>query len=173
MNRSTAPAVLLAFGLLSLPVARAEPIPDDHLADIVANHHVAATPDAVLAMASDLQVQEELLGDCTRRWEHGSLTKGPGASATLVYKVGVWRRKLSATVTEVTPGRRVVVDHAGDKGFITVWTALDTAEGTDVELRTLLNLPVRPFRKVFVNNVQERWQACYADALIRLDARLR
>jgi hypothetical protein len=162
-----------ALALALLSPASAAPVADDHLADIVARQTVQASPEAVLAAVSDLHLQESLLVDCTRRWEHGAMNSGPGASATLVYKVGVWRRKLAATISEVSPGRRVVVDHAGDKGFITVWTALQGNEGTEVELRTLLNLPPRPFRKIFVNRVQVGWQACYADALVRLDAALR
>lgn len=162
----------LSLGLALLRPASAAPVPDDHLADIVARHTIKASPESVLGAVSDLHIQEGLLVDCTRKWEHGAMNKGPGASATLVYKVGMWRRKLDATISEVSPGRRVVVDHAGDNGFITVWTALETNEGTDVELRTLLNLPARPFRKIFVNRVQVDWQACYADALVRLDASL-
>ncbi len=162
----------LALSLALLQPALGAPISDDHLADIVARHTIKASPEAVVTAVSDLRLQETLLVDCTRRWEHGVMNKGPGASATLVYKVGMWRRKLAATISEVSPGRRVLVDHAGDRGFITTWTALETNEGTDVELRTLLNLPVRPFRKIFVNRVQVGWQACYADALVRLDASL-
>lgn len=158
---------------LGLRAALAAPIADDHLADIVATQRLHGSVESVLLSVADLKVQEELLAGCTKRWEHGQLHQGPGASASLVYKVGPWHRKLIATISELNPERRVVVDHAGKKGFITVWTALAEADGTQVEVRTLLNLPPRPFRRIFVNKVQQGWQACYAEALVKLDHRTR
>ena len=164
---------LLALALaLAAGPAQAAPVPDDHDGDVVASFHLSAAPDAVITAVSDLHRQESLLAGCTRKWEHGSVGVGVGASAQLVYKVGLWRRKLVGTVTEVSPGRRVVVDHAGNKGFVTTWTATQADGGTDLELRTLLNLPPKPWRKLYVNRVQGEWQACYAEALVKLQGEL-
>lgn len=160
--------------LLLATTASAAPVADDYNADVVATFTVAASPQAVTDLVSDLAVQESLLGGCTRKWEHGTVSQGVGASAQLVYKVGAWRRKLVATITEVDLGKRVIVDHASRKGFITTWT-VTPGEGEDtsqVELRTLLNLAPKPFRRVYVNRVQPAWQACYAEALVKLDSTL-
>lgn len=162
------PMLALLLALSSSP-SRAEPVPDDYNADVVATFHLASTPEAVTTVVSDLRAQEALLAGCTRKWEHGSLSQGVGANASLIYTVGAWRRKLTGTITQVEPGRRVIVDHAGKKGFITTWTVTGTSGGADVELRTLLNLPPKPFRKLYVNKIQGRWQACYAEALVKLE----
>ena len=162
------PGVALLSLLVGAP-ALAAPVPDDHNADVVATFVVGAAPQAVTTVVSDLKAQEALLSGCTTKWEHGSVSVGVGANAQLVYKVGPWRRKLTGTITQVDPGRRVTVDHAGNKGFITTWTVSAADAGAQVELRTLLNLPPKPFRKVYVNRIQAQWQACYAEALVKLD----
>jgi len=112
-----------------------------------------------------------VLGDCTRSWVHGGTHVGVGASAQLVYKVALWRRKLVATISEQTD-RRIVVDHAGDKGFFTTWTYEADGDGTRLELRTLLNLPGKPLNRYYVNTVQPRWRDCYAAALIGVEEAL-
>ncbi|MCK6503941.1 SRPBCC family protein [Myxococcota bacterium] len=163
------PPLLALLTALLTPAAHAEPVPDDHNADVVATFTVGGSPSAVTEVVSDLKAQEALLTGCTQKWEHGSVSVGVGANAQLVYKVGPWRRKLTGTITQVDPGRRVTVDHAGNKGFITTWTVSAADAGAQVELRTLLNLPPKPFRKIYVNRIQARWQACYAEALVKLD----
>jgi carbon monoxide dehydrogenase subunit G len=161
---------LIALLLSLLPgAAFAAPIPDDTNADVVATFTVGSSPEAVIQIVSDLKAQEALLSTCTQKWEHGTVSVGVGANARLVYKVGPWRRRLTGTITQVDPGRRVTLDHAGNKGFITTWTVSAADAGAQVELRTLLNLPPKPFRKVYVNRIQARWQACYAEALVKLD----
>lgn len=159
---------------LSLPAA-AEKIPDDHDADVVATARIQAPASTIMAWISDLRNQEQVLSDCTQKWVHGDNNVGLAANAELVYKVGAWRRKLVATITQVDDDRRLTLDHAGNKGFYTTWTLTPTEDGqaTDVELRTLLNLAPRPFRKVYVNKVQPAWQQCYQNALLRVDEAVR
>jgi len=163
---------VLLLALLSFSGALAAPIPDDTNADIVATGHVAAEPMAVWEVVSDLTRQEKLLSGCTKNWQHGEKHQGIGASAALIYTVKGWRRKLTATISKAEPGVRVLVDHAGNKGFITTWTLSPDGTGTQVELRTLLNLAPRPFRKIYVNRIQPEWQACYATALGELATEL-
>ena len=159
---------LTACLLASFLPAFAAPVPDDTNADVVASATVHAPPQAVLDWLSDLRHQETALADCTRDWEHGAKSVGVGASAELVYKAGPFRRKLVGTISQAEL-KRLMVDHAGKKGFITTWTFSPAADGADttVELRTLLNLPPKPFRKVYMNKVQPVWQTCYAAALLR------
>lgn len=160
--------------LLVLP-AKAEKIPDDYNADVVATGTVQAPPQAVMAWISDLRNQEIALADCTRKWVHGDNTVALGASAELVYRMGAWRRKLVATVSEIDDARRLTLDHAGKKGFYTTWTLTPSADGsaTQVEVRTLLNLAPRPFRKWYVNKVQPQWELCYQAAILRVDEAVR
>ncbi len=163
-------SLLLAGGF----TANAAPVPDDHNADIVSEVTVGAPPATVFAWVSDLRNQEAVLGDCTRKWSHAEKNVGIGASAQLVYKVGMFRRKLVGTISKTDPDRRVLVDHAGNKGFITTWTLTPAQDGasTRVELRTLLNLPGKPWRGYYVNKVQPAWEACYEAALLRVDEKL-
>ncbi|NOY26736.1 MAG: SRPBCC family protein [Oligoflexia bacterium] len=158
--------------LLLTGSALAAPIAADTNADVVATYHIAVSPQAITDHVSDLRVQESLLSGCTRNWIQGSLSVGVGASAQLVYRVGLWRRKLTATITEVKDGQRIIVDHAGDKGFYTTWTVTPTDGGADVELRTLMELPPRPFQHYYMQHIQPEWQSCYAQALVRLENEL-
>ncbi|MCB9781283.1 MAG: SRPBCC family protein [Alphaproteobacteria bacterium] len=140
-------------------------VPDDWNGDIVATITLSAAPDAVTDWVSDLRNQQVVLRGCTDKWEHGTKHVGVGASAVLRYTAGPFKRKLTATISEVKPGRQVVVDHPGNKGFVTTWTATDVQGGTELELHTFLNLPPKPFRKVYVRKVQPVWGVCYDVAL--------
>ena len=172
-------ASLVCFGAMAAHpglsgVAQAAPeadpaeLPD---ADIVAVAVLQAAPEELMAMASDLEQLEDLWPEgCTRDWVHGTVHKGPGASAQLVYTMGPMKRRLAVTVSRVEAGRLVELDHAGNRGFTTRFLFTPGELGTSVELHTWMNLPPKPFRKIYVNKVQPPWQACQAGVLEALGA---
>lgn len=151
---------LLTLGLSSGPaVADADTSPQS--SDIVAIRSIAASPEAVVAVLSDLHRVETLWpADCTRDWLHGAVSAGPGASAELTYTMGPMRRRLAATLSRVEAGRFVELDHAGKRGFITRWVLTPGELGTSVEAHTWIQPPPWPFGKLYTNRVQPVWQGC-------------
>jgi len=158
-------SALLALGL-SGGSALADTESSAQSSDIVAIRSVGATPEALVAVLSDLRRVETLWPtDCTRDWLHGAVSVGPGASAQLTYTMGPMRRRLAATVSRVEAERFVELDHAGKRGFITRWVLTPGELGTSVEAHTWIQPPPWPFKKLYTNRVQPVWQDCQAGFL--------
>lgn len=159
-------SLLSALALLA-PALAADPAILNANADVEAVKRVTMSPDELYPRLLDLHNLEAAL-DCTRKWQYGETTRGVGANATLVYKVGPWRRKLAMTLAKAEENKRVTFDHAGDKGFVTTWTLEPDGEGTKVDVHTYLNLPPWPVRKYYLRRIQPDWAACQERAIERM-----
>lgn len=157
---------LLPALFLSTALA-ADPTLENANADVEALKIVSLPAEKIYERLLDLHNLEAAL-DCTRKWEYGSKTRGVGASASLVYKVGPFRRKLTMTLSKVDENRRVTFDHAGNKGFVTTWTLRETEQGTEVDMHTYLNMPPWPARKLYLRQIQPEWAACQERAIERI-----
>lgn len=172
---STFLRALLPLSLLALSSPALARVYDPTLAN--ANADVQATKTVTLPAA---QLYERLLDlhnveaalDCTRKWEYGQRGKGVGASASMVYKVKSFRRKLTMTLSKADENRKVTFDHPGNKGFVTVWTLEETDRGTKVDVHTYLNMPPWPVRKLYLNKIQPEWAACQERAIDRISKEL-
>ena len=160
--------MLLAPLLLTAVAAFAED------GDVIARRRIPSSPEALYAAALDLGAHPTYWpAGCVSDWEPGSVRSGPGASARLVYHAGPWRRRLVATIAKAEAPRRIEVDHPGRKGFVTTWSFTPADTGTDVELRTWILAPPKPFRKAYFSQVRPAWEACHAGALQGLEQAVR
>lgn len=154
--------------LLALATAAAED------GDVIARRRIPAAADTLFAAALDLGAHPTYWPEgCISDWEPGSVRSGLGASARLVYHAGPWRRRLVATIAKAEAPRRIEVDHPGRKGFVTTWTFTPADTGTDVELRTWILAPPKPFRKAYFAKVRPAWEVCHAGALQGLEQAVR
>jgi hypothetical protein len=81
-------------------------------------------------------------------------------------------RKLTATISKVDPPKRVTLDHAGKRGFLTTWTLRPAGEqATDVEVHTWIQPPPWPVRRLYSNRIQPAWEQCQREAIQALAAR--
>jgi hypothetical protein len=143
-------------------------------ADLVAQAELPLPADHLTAKLSDLAVHKAVwTGNCSRDWTVGSPGAGVGATAHMTYAVDSWRRELDGRISRVVapileashPGR-VDLDHAGKKGFQTVWTLTPVGpDRTRVEVHTYLSTPPWPVRRAYYNGVQPKWSACHASAI--------
>ncbi|MBM4393821.1 MAG: SRPBCC family protein [Deltaproteobacteria bacterium] len=135
-------------------------------ADIVNEGTVAASPEAMVAVLTDLaRVGTLLPRDCVGQWTPGVPASGAGATAEVRYDMAAMHRKLNMTVTrvEADAGRALVDwDHAGNKGFVTRWTVTAAEGGSAVKLASPLNPPPWPFTKYYFDAVKPEWDACQA-----------
>lgn len=159
---------------LLVSLAFAAESPDWRDSDIVVTAHVDATPAQLFVYMQDLQHHRDLWGEpCATDWVFGEVTVGLGASAQVQYNAAGMRRELVATLARVTDNRRVDIEHAGKKGFVTTWRFVEEEGGSEVELHTWLNPPPWPFRKYYANKVQPAWQVCHQQALDNLRKKAR
>ena len=156
-------ALLLAVGL---PAAQATPPSDPAVdpegkGDVVAELEILASPDALRDKLTDLRNFGAFWPEgCTARFELGDKVKGEGASALITYRgEGIWRRKLTAVVSEVKE-KRVTIDHPGNKGFPTTFDLVPGAQGTVVTMHTWVYPPPKPFQKTYFKRTQPHWQTC-------------
>lgn len=143
-------------------------------ADLIARAELPLPADQLTAKLSDLAVQKAVwTGNCSRDWTVGSPATGVGATTHMTYAVDSWRRELDGRISRVVapileashPGR-VDLDHAGKKGFQTVWTLTPLGpDRTRVEVHTYLSTPPWPVRRAYYNGVQPKWSACHASAI--------
>ena len=159
---------------LLIPAALAAPLPEDTNADVIATRVVHAPPHEIFTWLQDLRHVEQALGEeCTKRWLHGDVQVGLGASAQLTYFVGAWHRRLTMVLSKVQEDQRITLDHAGNKGFTTTFTLKPSGEDTEVEIHSWLGLPPKGLRKIYVTKVQPGWAACYDHALDTLDEKVK
>lgn len=163
--------MLLSLPLVALGAALASPPAQESSGDVVASRVVSLPADQIYARLLDLHNIEAAL-DCTRKWQYGVKESDVGASATLVYKIDAFRRKLTMTLSKVDPDKKVTFDHAGNKGFVTTWTLSPEEDGTRVEVHSYLNMPPRPFQKMYARKIQPDWAACQDRAIGRLTKEL-
>jgi len=161
-----------SLALVALGAALAsDPAAQEASGDVVASKVVTLPADQIYARLLDLHNLEASL-DCTRKWQYGDKTSDVGASATLVYRIDSFRRKLTMTLSKADPDKKVSFDHAGNKGFVTVWTLSPEEAGTRVEVHSYLNLPPRPFQKIYTRRIQPDWAACQERAIERITKEL-
>lgn len=131
---------------------------------------VAAPPAIVEQTVSDLTALQQVFpAHCVQDWVMGPQTKGVGATTRMTYRMGPLRRRLDAKVTRAKDGY-VDLDHAGNKGFVTRWTATPNAQGgSHVVLETHINLPPWPFKRVYLNKIRPIWRECWTVSLQNLD----
>ena len=140
----------------------------DREGDVVAQATLAASGEALSAVLLDLKQQELLWPEgCTRKWEHSSTSQGVGASARLTYRAGSWRRRLTATLSQADE-RRIVLDHAGKRGFVITWDMSQAEAGTALEMHTWIMAPPRPFKRAYFERVHPRWTECHQGFLQNL-----
>ncbi len=168
------PRLLALFSLcVALPAAAAPaagPLPDS---DIVATRLLPLSADVVYNHLLDLRNQEKLWSDdCAKKWVHGDVSVGVGASTQLIYVPSFMRRKLTATLSKAEPDKLIDLDHAGNKGFVMRWKLSPEGEGTRVDVHTYIQAPPRPFVKAYFNRVRPAWQLCHQQALDTLERRL-
>lgn len=139
--------------------------------DVRASAEVALSGEAITSALSDFSRWEALFpSDCVAKVAVGEPSAGEGARARLTYTPGPMRRRLTAVVKVVEPGRRVDVDHDGNKGFVTRFMIGDSeGETRQVTAQTYINPPPWPLRAMYYNKVVPAWEACYRAALERLE----
>lgn len=170
-------AVLFAELSLSGGASAAEPAaPGSTVADpsdVVATGTVGAPMPLVFDALVNLEVHRGLWSEaCVKKWEPGSSTEGVGASASLIYVPSAMHRKLTATISKVDPPKRVTLDHAGKRGFLTTWTLRPAGEqATEVEVHTWIQPPPWPVRRLYSNRIQPAWEQCQREAIQALAAR--
>ena len=130
--------------------------------DVVATGILQHKTDEAFATISDLANYALLIpGDCAVDWVHDVQTAGLGGSAVVEYRAGPMRRRLEAKITRVQPNKRLDITHPGKRGFVTTWRFTDVAGVTEVELRTWLTAPPKPFRRAFITRVHPAWTSCH------------
>jgi len=141
----------------------------DREGDVEVQATLAASGETLSAALLDLKQQELLWPEgCTRKWEHSSTSQGVGASARLTYRAGSWRRRLTATLSQADE-RRIVLDHAGKRGFVITWDMKQAEGGTALEMHTWIMAPPRPFKRAYFERVQPKWAACHQGFLENLE----
>lgn len=154
---------------LLLSLALASPIPDDQNADVVASKVIAAPVEVLYAQILDLNKLKDISDEaCVGRWVLGPTTTGVGATASMRYHAAGMHRRLQMTLTKAEENKRITLDHAGDRGFITTWTFTPQDTATNVEMHSWLSIPPRPFRKYYFRKVQPAWVVCQEKALQNL-----
>lgn len=154
---------------LLLSLALAEPIPADRNADVVASKVIAAPVETLYPHILDLKQLQAISDEgCVGRWVFGKLTSGVGATASMRYHAGAMHRRLEMTLTKADENKRITLDHAGNKGFITTWDFTPQDTSTQVEVHTWLAIPPKPFRRYYFNKVQPAWVVCQQKALQNL-----
>lgn len=156
---------MLPLLLVSAALAASEPVDGD----IIVKLHIDSTAPTLYDYLLDLHHHRDLWPEtCVKKWTFGQTTQGLGATAQVVYHPSIMHRKLVATVSKATEDRRVDVDHAGNKGFVTTWTLTPDDRGVDVEIHTWVNAPPKPFQGFYFSRVQPSWKACHEEALKNL-----
>jgi hypothetical protein len=131
--------------------------------NIEASRSFSGDPVVVMEWISDAERLSSLLPrHCARKWSAEG--KGVGARFDLTYTMGMWRRRLSATVTRSSVAEGVDWDHHGDRGFITRWTVSDG----EIGVTTWIAPPPWPFKRVYYRKIKPKWTLCYRLALDRL-----
>jgi hypothetical protein len=137
--------------------------------DVRVEAQVPLSPEAVTEALADLRRWETLFDvSCLKRWEHGERSAGQGATARVVYTPGLMNRRLDVVVKEVVEGRKVLLDHLGNRGFFTKITVAAGEAGTTVVVETPISAPPWPFRKLYHLDVKPMWVECYRAALGKL-----
>lgn len=166
----------LAAALLSLmapPAAAAPAHGATPNSDVTATRLLPYAPAVVYQHLLDLRNHEKLWGeDCTKKWVHGDVSVGAGASAQLVYTPSLMHRKLTATMARAEPDRLIDLDHAGNKGFVMRWRLEAEGAGTRVDVHTYIQAPPKPFQRLYFDKVRPAWQLCHQQALATLERRL-
>lgn len=164
---------MLNLLLFSVAMASTDDVDPTAVADIVADIQITASPDKVHEYLLNLSNHADLSpDDCTRRWEMGARMEGVGASATLVYVAPpVWRRALTAVLIEETE-QRIVLDHPGDRGFVTTFEFdLQAPVGmTALTMHTWINPPPKPFEGLYYKWIRPHWRDCQERFLTNLAA---
>lgn len=135
-------------------------------ADVTASGTVAASPQQVLSVLTDLPAVARVLPrECVGTFTVGTPSSGKGATALVRYDMAAMHRKLQLTVTRADDeGARVIVDwdHAGNRGFVTRWVVEAGEGGSAVKLSTPINPPPWPFTRYYYDAVKPEWDACQA-----------
>lgn len=155
--------------MLTLAAALAADAPN---ADIVSEATVPASPDALVAVLTDLtRFQQALAPECVGRFVAGTPATGKGATGRIRYDMAAMHRDLTFTITrlDVDPARSIVdFDHASRLGFITRWTLSPGDLGTLVNVKTALNPPPWPFARYYFAAIQPEWAVCQAGLIQRV-----
>ena len=165
--------VALATALLTLPAHAAPAQGSSPNSDVTATRLLPFDATVVYQHLLDLRNHEKLWSeDCAKKWSHGDVSVGPGASAQLVYTPSLMNRKLTATLARAEPERLIDLDHAGNKGFVTRWSLAEEGDGTRVDVHTYIHAPPKPFTRFYFEKVRPAWQLCHQQALATLERRL-
>lgn len=141
--------------------------------DVKASRLLPFSQEVIFNHLLDLRNQEKLWSeDCAKKWVHGAVSVGQGASAQLVYTPGPMNRKLTATLSRAKGSRLIDLDHAGNKGFTMRWRIEPEGDKARVEVITYINPPPKPFEGIYFNKVRPKWQECHDQALETLERRL-
>ncbi len=141
--------------------------------DIRVERDLPGSPEALQGFIMDLNKLKGITPvTCVGKWEMAPRSEGEGASATVRYDLAALHRTLLMTVTNVEPGRRVDLDHAGNRGFITRWSFAPspTGAGTHITWLTPINPPPWPFKAYYFETVKPEWERCASATLDALAA---
>jgi len=171
------PLLLAALATLALLTPAAEAAPAQGASpnsDVTATRLIPLPAEALYNHLLDLRNHERIWpDDCAKKWVHGDVSVGPGASAQLVYVPSLMRRKLTTTLARADDGRLIDIDHAGNKGFVTRWRLTPEGEGaTRIDVHTYIQAPPKPFERLYFDKVRPAWQLCHQQALATLERRL-
>lgn len=137
--------------------------PED-VADIETKIAVERPAELVL-LTADIGVMEQAFPEhCALKWEKAVQSSGLGARFKVTYKAALMRRRLSATVSQVTPDM-VEWEHHGRKGFFTRWSVDETGVAPAIHVKTWMNPPPWPLKRYYMKRIKPAWEACYMEAL--------
>ncbi|MBX2796693.1 MAG: SRPBCC family protein [Myxococcales bacterium] len=139
---------------------------DDVPADVEVSRVIDADPLTVHRRFDDWQEWQSLMpGDCAIEWRLNARTTGVGARATVRYDLGPMRRLLRGVITQDEPGRVLLVEHEGNRGWYTQFRVEAVPDGTRATLLTPLTAPPWPLKSIFHRSVKPAMEDCYARTL--------
>lgn len=143
---------------------------DGQDADVVATRTLPVSAEAAFAVVSDpAKLMALFPADCAV-WKVPLTGEVPDATGIVTYKAALMVRKLDVMVKQADPAARLVLDHAGPKGFSTVFTFAPEGGGTLVTLKTPLLAPPKPLVGYYFKQVKPDWEGCHARTLEALEA---
>lgn len=138
--------------------------------DVVVKHTMAAEPERIYAVISDLQKLAEVVPEpCIEDWAFGVESTGERATARGTFHFKAMRRRLTLGYSDLKPDRGVIIEGEGKKGFSTRIAITQTDAGVEVELGSYLYPPPWPFRKYYFEVVHPTWSQCWTDTLMALE----
>lgn len=115
-------------------------------------------------LLSDVERLSDILpSQCVRNLSGSG--RSIGARFGITYTMGWWKRSLEATVTRANVEQGVEWDHHGNRGFVTRWTFKSDESTGQLAVKTWIQSPPWPFKRMYFKRIKPKWELCYRQAL--------